>query len=61
VRTTLARIASPLGPLAAGLLLATVSSRATVAVFTALSLVLAIFGTASRALRTPPPLEELRG
>jgi hypothetical protein len=61
VRTTLARIASPLGPLAAGLLLATVSSRATVAVFTALSLVLAVFGTASRALRTPPPLGELRG
>jgi hypothetical protein len=61
VRTTLARIASPLGPLAAGLLLATVSSRATVAVFTALSLVLAVFGTASRALRTPPPSEELRG
>jgi cyanate permease len=61
VRTTLARIASPLGPLAAGLLLATVSSRATVAVFTALSLVLAVFGTASRALRTPPPLEEVRG
>jgi MFS family permease len=61
VRTTLARIASPLGPLAAGLLLASVSSRATVAVFTALSLVLAVFGTASQALRVPPPIEELAG
>jgi Transmembrane secretion effector len=61
VRTTLARIASPLGPLLAGLLLVSVSSRATVAIFTALSLLLAVCGTASRALRTPPPLEELAG
>jgi predicted MFS family arabinose efflux permease len=54
VRTTLARIASPLGPLAAGLLLASVSSRATVAVFASFSVLLALAGTATRALRSPP-------
>jgi len=59
VRTTLARSAQPLGPLAAGLLLGSVSGRATVAVFGALSLGLAACGTASRALRTPPGLVEL--
>lgn len=59
VRSTLARIASPLGPLVAGLLLASVSSRTTVAVFATLSVALAVCGTASRALRAPPPLEEL--
>ncbi|MFL5953917.1 MAG: MFS transporter [Gaiellaceae bacterium] len=59
VRSTLARIASPLGPLAAGLLLASFSSRATVAVFVAFSVLLALVGTATRALRAPPPLEEI--
>lgn len=61
VRSTLARIASPLGPLVAGLLLATISSRATVAVFGAFTVLLALCGTATRALRAPPPLEELSG
>jgi hypothetical protein len=41
------------------LLLGSVSGRATVAVFGALSLGLAACGTASRALRTPPGLVEL--
>lgn len=61
VRSTLARIASPLGPLAAGLLLATISSRATVAVFATFTVLLALCGTATRALRAPPPLEEISG
>ena len=59
VRTTLARTAQPLGPLAAGLLLGSVSGRATVAIFAAFSVGLAVCGTASRALRTPPPLAEI--
>lgn len=59
VRTTLARTAQPLGPLAAGLLLGSVSGRATVAVFAAFSVGLAACGTASRALRAPPALAEI--
>jgi len=59
VRMTLARTAQPLGPLVAGLLLGTVSSRATVAVLAVFTIALALAGTASRALRTPPELVEV--
>ena len=59
VRSTLARMVQPLGPLVAGLLLGWISGRATVAVFAALSIGLALCGTASRALREPPPLAEV--
>ena len=58
-RLTIARTAQPLGPLAAGLVLGACSSRTTVALFAFVSAALAVCGTASRALRTPPPLEEV--
>ena len=58
-RTTIARTAQPLGPLVAGLLLGAVSSRTTVALLACVSAALAVCGTASRALRTPPPLAEV--
>jgi hypothetical protein len=59
VRTTLARTAQPLGPLVAGLLLGAVSGRVTVAALGILTLALAVSGTASRALRSPPALTEV--
>jgi predicted MFS family arabinose efflux permease len=51
VRATVARAASPLGPLAAGLLLGATSTRTTVAVFVAVALAIAAWGTATPALR----------
>lgn len=59
VRTTIALVIAPLGPLAAGLLLDAVSERATIAVFAAFGLVLAVWGTLSRAIRDAPRLEEV--
>jgi MFS family permease len=50
-RMTFARLMQPLGPLAAGLLLASVSSRATILAFGAVSVALAVCGTAARGLR----------
>jgi MFS family permease len=50
-RMTFARLMQPLGPLVAGLLLAAVSSRATVLAFGIVSVVLAACGTAARGLR----------
>jgi hypothetical protein len=47
VRSTIALVIAPLGPLAAGFLLGAVSERATIAVFAALGLVLALWGTLS--------------
>ena len=58
VRMTLAQLAYPLGPLAAGILLETTSSRATVAVFTMCGVVLAVWGTLSPAIRDAPRLED---
>jgi MFS family permease len=52
VRSTLALLIAPLGPLTAGLLLGAVSDRAAIAVFAVLALVLAVWGTLSPALRT---------
>ena len=49
---------SPLGPLTAGLLLE-VSALAAIALFAAVALGVAVWGTASRALRAAPRLEEL--
>lgn len=54
VRSTVALALAPLGSLAAGLLLDTVSERATIAVFAAVGIPLALWGTASRALRNAP-------
>lgn len=61
VRSNIALLVAPLGPLAAGLLLSVVSARATVAIFAALGLVLALWGTLSRAIRDAPSLDELGG
>jgi hypothetical protein len=54
VRATISLAIAPLGPLAAGLLLTTTSPRATIAVFAAFGLVLALWGTASESLRAAP-------
>jgi MFS family permease len=58
VWTTVALVIAPLGPLLAGLLLE-VSARATVAVFAASGLLLAVWGTLSPAIRAAPSLDEL--
>jgi len=52
VRTTISLTVAPLGPLAAGALIGAVSARATIALFAALALALAVWGTLSPALRT---------
>jgi MFS family permease len=59
VRTTISLLASPLGPLLAGLLLQTTSERATVAIFAAGGLVLALWGTLSDAIKAAPSLAGL--
>jgi MFS family permease len=59
VRTTISLAPAPLGPLAAGLLLGSVSERATVALFAAFGLVLAVWGTLSPAIRGAPSLADL--
>jgi MFS family permease len=56
VRSTISLLLAPLGPLLAGLLLGATSERATIAAFAALGLVLALWGTASRAIRDAPAL-----
>jgi predicted MFS family arabinose efflux permease len=56
VRSTIALLLAPLGPLAAGLLLSAASARATVAVFAGLSVVQATWGTVSSAIRNAPKL-----
>jgi MFS family permease len=48
-----------LGPLVAGVMLGSISARATVAVLLGLVLVLAVFTTRSRTLRNAPSLKEL--
>jgi MFS family permease len=48
-----------LGPLVAGLLLATVSARATIAVFAAFGVAMAVWGTLSPAIRAAPAIDEL--
>ena len=59
VRSTIALLISPLGPLTAGFLLDAVSERATIAVFSAFGLVLALWGTLSPGIRAAPSLDEL--
>jgi predicted MFS family arabinose efflux permease len=59
VRSTIALLIAPLGPLTAGLLLDAVSERAAIAVFAAFGLVLALWGTLSPAIRAAPSLDEL--
>jgi hypothetical protein len=57
--TTLRAAAAPLGPLAAGLLLASVSPRLTIAALVAPTLAAAALGTVSKSIRQAPPLDEL--
>lgn len=59
VRSTIALLVAPLGPLTAGFLLDAVSERATIAVFAAFGLVLALWGTLSPAIRAAPSLDAL--
>jgi hypothetical protein len=59
VRTTISLLIAPLGPLTAGVLLDAVSARATIAVFAAAALALAVWGTLSPSIRTAPSLDEL--
>ena len=59
VWTSIVLMITPLGPLAAGVLLHAVSPRATIAVFAGLALVLALWGTLSPSIRAAPRLEEL--
>ncbi|HWX09003.1 MAG TPA: MFS transporter [Gaiellaceae bacterium] len=51
-------IMTPLGPLAAGFLLGSVSARTTVAVFAACVLAIAIWGTLSPSIRTVPTIPD---
>jgi Transmembrane secretion effector len=59
VRRTISLLVAPLGPLAAGFLLGAVSARATIAVFAACGLALALWGTLSPAVRGAPSLDQL--
>jgi Transmembrane secretion effector len=59
VRSLISLLIAPLGPLVAGVLLGTVSARATIAVFAAAGLVLAVWGTLSPSIRAAPSLDEL--
>ena len=59
VRATIALTIAPLGPLAAGYLLDVTSERATIAVFTTVGLILALWGTFSRGIRAAPRLSGL--
>ena len=61
VRSLISLLIAPFGPLIAGVLLSTVSARATIAVFAAAGLVLAVWGTLSPSIRTAPSLDELDG
>ena len=59
VWTTIGLAIAPLGPLVAGLLLESVSARATIAVFALFGLALAVWGTLSPSIRSAPSLAEL--
>ncbi len=59
VSGTLRAAGAPLGPLAAGLLLASVSPVLTVAALMGATLIAAALGTASRSMRQAPPLDTL--
>jgi Transmembrane secretion effector len=59
VWTTISLLVAPLGPLVAGVLLETTSPRATIALFAAFGLLLAMWGTLSPSIRAAPSLDEL--
>jgi hypothetical protein len=54
VRSNLARLIDPLGPLVAGLLLSVTSPRVTVALFVGWSAALLVWGATSAAIRAAP-------
>lgn len=58
VRSTIALLIAPLGPLVAGVLLDATSERATIAVFAATAVVLALWGTFSSAIRSAATVDE---
>ena len=60
VSNTLRVAAAPLGPLAAGLLLASESPRLTIGLLAGATVVVAVIGTLSPSMRTAPPLEPAR-
>jgi hypothetical protein len=60
VWTIIALVIAPLGPLTAGVLLSAASPRVTIAVFAAVGVVLALWGTLSPSIRTAPSLDELQ-
>jgi MFS family permease len=57
--SSLTSATAALGPLLAGLLLANVSARATIAVFSAFGVAMAVWGTLSPAIRAAPSLDDL--
>ncbi|HKC77484.1 MAG TPA: MFS transporter, partial [Gaiellaceae bacterium] len=59
VARNLAQLAAPLGPLVAGLLLGTYSSRATLLVLGGIALALAVWTSLSPSIRNAPSLSEL--
>ena len=59
VARTIALSGLPLGPLAAGFLLESVSARMTLLVFVAFLLVFALLASKNRAIRNAPSLAEL--
>jgi MFS family permease len=59
VSSTLRVLVVPLGPVAAGLLLSSVSARATIAVLTGITLSAAVVGTLSKSIRDAPSLDEV--
>jgi MFS family permease len=59
VRTNIALLATPIGPLLAGVLLDSVSLRWTVSFFAVCGLALALWGTLSPSIRRAPSLAEL--
>ncbi len=60
VRSNISLLVAPLGPLAAGLLLAVTTARVTVALLAAGGVALAVWGTLSPAIRNAPSLGELK-
>jgi hypothetical protein len=59
VRSTISLVIAPLGPLVAGALLGVTSARATIALFAASALALAVWGTVSPSIRSAPRLDQL--
>jgi hypothetical protein len=59
VRSTISLAIAPLGPLVAGLMLTATSPRITIALFSAVAFALAIWGTASSAIRDVPRFEDV--